>query len=125
MIKNLQERVAIMQMEKDAVLDLWKMSLKSIDMLEEELKIIQIGGKHLKTQDEQIHHIRESYSEVIRALELKLLEAKENFMKHQSSCQCTKKKIEQLTQEKQDIMLKYTILQKEVVENGMFFQSFL
>ncbi|XP_015593080.1 nucleoprotein TPR [Cephus cinctus] len=116
MILNLQKRIAIVQMEKDSVFQLWQMALKAVDILEEELKVFQKDGKGGKCYEEQVNSIKETYSEAIKALEIKLVQAKENFLKHQSRWESCRNKIEALNKEKNDIAQKYTALQKDALE---------
>ncbi|XP_066589407.1 uncharacterized protein MCAP_0864-like [Prorops nasuta] len=116
MIKNLQERLSIMQMEKDSTSQLWQMSLKAVNSLENELKASQTNEKGNKYYEEQINSIRETYSDAIKTLEEKLLQAKENFIKQQSVYESNKEKLQSLTKEKEDIVEKLNQLQREALQ---------
>ncbi|KAI4479497.1 hypothetical protein M0804_010894 [Polistes exclamans] len=115
-IMNLQERITILQMEKDSVYQLWQMALKAVNALEEELKNFKTDGKSSKLYEEHIDNVKETYSEAIKALEGKLLQARENFVKQQALWETSKDKIEDLLKEKADIARKYENLQKDIQE---------
>ncbi|XP_076236872.1 uncharacterized protein LOC143180793 isoform X2 [Calliopsis andreniformis] len=115
-VANLQERITLLEAEKDSVLQLWHISLNTISALEEELRGIRTDGKNTKFYQEQVHIIKESYTEAIKMLEDKLSHVKDNFVKHQTLYQTSKERVENLTKEKDDLMEKYRSLQKEAQE---------
>lgn len=115
---NLQERLAVLQMEKDSVFQLWQIALKTVDALEEELKSLRTDGKSSKLYAEHIDNVKETYSEAIKALEGKLLQARENFLKQQALWETSKDKIEDLLKEKADVTRKYEAFQKDALEKG-------
>ncbi|XP_076760674.1 uncharacterized protein LOC143429110 [Xylocopa sonorina] len=110
-IANLQERILLLEREKDSALQLWHISLNTISALEEELKRFRTDGRGTKFYQEQANVIKESYSEAIKMLEEKLAQAKENFLKHQALYQSTKEKVDALTKEKNELSEKYRSLQ--------------
>ncbi|KAG7198609.1 hypothetical protein KM043_005970 [Ampulex compressa] len=112
-LANLQERIVLLQMEKDSALQLWHVSLKAIDVLEEELRNYRKDGKGSKFYEEQVNVVKETYSDAIKALEEKLLQAKENFLKQQSLWENSKSKIEALAKEKNNVVQKFAMLQSE------------
>ncbi|XP_043682837.1 sodium channel and clathrin linker 1-like isoform X2 [Vespula pensylvanica] len=116
LIMNLQERLAVLQMEKDSVFQLWQIALKTVGALEEELKSFRSDGKSSKLYEEHIDNVKETYSEAIKALEGKLLQARENFLKQQALWETSKDKIEDLLKEKTDVTRKYEALQKDTLE---------
>ncbi|KAK2583161.1 hypothetical protein KPH14_009184 [Odynerus spinipes] len=116
MIMNLQERITVLQMEKDSAFQLWQIALKAIDALEEELKSIRTDGRSSKLYEDHINNVKETYSEAIKALEGKLLQARENFFKQQALWETSKNKIEELLKEKADITRKYEVFQKDSLE---------
>ncbi|XP_012288589.1 paramyosin [Orussus abietinus] len=116
MILNLQKRVAILQMEKDTTNQLWQMSLRAVDVLDTELKTFKKNGKDIRTYEEQVKNIKEAYSEAIKALEEKLVQTKENFIKHQSNWSENKQKFETLQKEKQDLAVKFDMFRQEVMK---------
>ncbi|CAL7936693.1 unnamed protein product [Xylocopa violacea] len=109
-IANLQERIVLLETEKDSALQLWHISLNTISALEEELKRFRMDGRGTKFYQEQATVIKESYSEAIKMLEEKLAQAKENFLKHQALYQSTKEKVEALTKERNELSEKYRSL---------------
>lgn len=115
-VSNLEERIALLQTEKESVLQLWHISLNTIDVLEEELKASRVDGKSTKFYQEQANTIKETYSEAIKALEGKLLQAKENFLRQQALCQTNKERIESLSRERDDVVHKFTYLERESQE---------
>ncbi|KAL2731063.1 myosin-11-like [Vespula squamosa] len=116
LIMNLQERLNVLQMEKDSVFQLWQIALKTVNALEEELKSLRTDGKSSKLYEEHIDNVKETYSEAIKALEGKLLQARENFLKQQALWETSKDKIEDLLKEKTDITRKYEAFQKDTLE---------
>lgn len=116
LVMNLQERLAVLQMEKDSVFQLWQIALKTVGALEEELKSFRSDGKSSKLYEEHIDNVKETYSEAIKALEGKLLQARENFLKQQALWETSKDKIEDLLKEKTDVTRKYEALQKDTLE---------
>ncbi|XP_035737293.1 sodium channel and clathrin linker 1-like isoform X1 [Vespa mandarinia] len=116
LIMNLQERLAVLQMEKDSVFQLWQIALKTVTALEDELRCLRTDGKSTKLYEEHIDNVKETYSEAIKALEGKLLQARENFLKQQALWETSKDKIEDLLKEKADITRKHEIYQKDTLE---------
>ncbi|XP_014485096.1 PREDICTED: myosin heavy chain, non-muscle-like isoform X2 [Dinoponera quadriceps] len=106
MITNLKERIAALQAEKDSAVQLWQVSMKAVDALEQELRTRPVDSKDVKFYEEQLKDVRQSYSEAIKALESKLLQAKENFTKQQSLWVSSKETIETLKWEKQELTKK-------------------
>ncbi|XP_031839651.2 uncharacterized protein LOC116430106 [Nomia melanderi] len=115
-IANLQERLILLETEKDSALQLWHISLNTISALEEELRGLRTNGKDTKFYQDQANAIKESYSEAIKMLEAKLTQAKDNFIKHQTLYQTSKERVEHLTKEKDDVVEKYRNLQKQALE---------
>ncbi|XP_076276869.1 uncharacterized protein LOC143207363 [Lasioglossum baleicum] len=115
-VANLQERLVLLETEKDSALQLWHISLNTINALEEELRGFRANGKDTKFYQDQAYAIKESYSEAIKMLEEKLTQAKDNFIKHQTLYHTTKQRVESLTKEKDELMEKYRNLQKEAQE---------
>ncbi|XP_011497806.1 PREDICTED: intracellular protein transport protein USO1-like [Ceratosolen solmsi marchali] len=119
-ITNLEKRITILQMEKDSVFQLWQMSLQTIDAMENELKTIYkkdtSATENPQFYQEQINNIKETYSEAIITLESKLVAAKENFFTQQTVCEKSKYRIEQLIQEKNDIIQQLSIYQQQSME---------
>lgn len=117
-LENLEKRITVLQMEKDSMFQLWQMSLKAIDVLEEELKTFQKDGKGSKFYEDQVNSVKQSYSEAINILEGKLIQAKENVIKHQLLLESNKEKLEELKKEKEDFQRQistqqYSTLEKE------------
>lgn len=118
MIRNLKEHIAVVEMEKDSAIQLWQVSMKAVDALEQELKTRSVDNRDAKFYEEQLKDVRQSYSEAIKALESKLLQAKENFAKQQSLWMSSKETIEALKREKQEIAKKLQELQQDVQQKG-------
>lgn len=114
-IENLKKQLIITQMEKDSMHQLWQMSLKAVDALEEEIKLSQYDDKENKYNDERVNTVKETYSEAIKALEEKLIQAKENFTKHQTLLESSRQKIDSLNVEKKDLEGKIHSLQKDLI----------
>ena len=112
-LSNLQTRLSIMEKEKETVFQLWQTSLTAIDALEEELKLTQTDGKATKYYEEQVNHVKETYSEAIRAMEAKLIQAKENFVKNQALWEINRERTETLSKEKIELERKIAIFQNE------------
>lgn len=110
-IENLQERIVLLESEKDSAMQLWHISLNTISALEDQLKGLHIDGKGTKFYQEQANAIKESYSEAIKMLEEKLGLAKDNFIKYQTLYETNKEKINNLTKEKDELLEKYKNLQ--------------
>ncbi|XP_078042391.1 uncharacterized protein LOC144472857 isoform X1 [Augochlora pura] len=115
-LANLQERLVLLETEKDSALQLWHISLNTISALEEELQGLRTNGKGTKYYQEQANAIKESYSEAIKMLEEKLTQTKDNFIKHQTLYQTSKERVESLTKEKDQLLDKYRNLQTEYQE---------
>ncbi|XP_046434622.1 sodium channel and clathrin linker 1-like isoform X1 [Neodiprion fabricii] len=123
MISNLQKRITIVQMEKESVFQLWQMALKAIDILEEELRGFHRDGKGTKFYEEQMNGVRETYSDAIKALEAKLVQARENFIKQQTLWETSKDKINVLTTEKDELLRQFLNLQKDSQEKDLAAQQ--
>jgi len=117
-IMNLKEHIAVLQMEKDSAVQLWQVSMKAVDALEQELKTRLVDNRDAKFYEEQLKDVRQSYSEAIKALESKLLQAKENFAKQQSVWMSSKETIEALKREKQEIATRFQDLQRDTQQKG-------
>lgn len=117
-VENLQERITLLETEKESVLQLWHISLNTISALEEELRGCRTDGKGTKFYQEQVNVIKESYSEAIKMLEEKLSHAKDNFIKHQTLYQTSKERLETVTKEKDELLEKFRSLQKDAQEKG-------
>ncbi|KAK9297910.1 hypothetical protein QLX08_008566 [Tetragonisca angustula] len=110
-IQNLQERIMLLETEKDSALQLWHISLDTVSALEDQLKGFHVDGKGTKFYQEQANAIKESYSEAIKMLEEKLALARNNFIKHQTLYENSKERINSLTREKNELVEKYRNLQ--------------
>jgi len=121
-VTNLKERIAILQMEKDSAVQLWQVSMKAIDALEQELRTRPIDNRDVKFYEEQLNDVRQSYSEAIKALESKLLQAKENFTKQQSLWMTSKETMETLQREKREVTKRFEELQQNVQQKGQLFR---
>jgi len=117
-IRNLKEHIAVLQMEKDSAVQLWQVSMKAVDALEQELRTRSVDNKDAKFYEEQLKDVRQSYSEAIKALESKLLQAKENFAKQQSLWMSSKETIETLKREKQEIATRFQEFQQDIQQKG-------
>lgn len=117
-IMNLKEHIAVLQMEKDSAVQLWQVSMKAVDALEQELKTRPVDNRDTKFYEEQLKDVRQSYSEAIKALEGKLLQTKENFAKQQSAWMSSKETIEALKREKQEIATRFQELQQDAQQKG-------
>lgn len=100
--ENLQKQISIIQLEKESVIQLWQMALKAVDTLEQELKGTHKDGKTIAYYEGQVNNVKETYSEAIKELEIKLLQVKENFTKHQALWDSTREKMTELKNEKTD-----------------------
>ncbi|XP_053999406.1 repetitive organellar protein-like [Hylaeus anthracinus] len=112
-IANLQERIALLETEKDSVLQLWHISLNTVSALEEELKRLRMDERGTQFYQEQANVIKKSYSEAIKMLEEKLSQAKENFIKHELLYRTSTEKVESLSKEKNELLEKFKSLQKD------------
>lgn len=108
-------------MEKDSAVQLWQVSMKAVDALEQELRTRPVDSKDAKFYEEQLKDVRQSYSEAIKALESKLLQAKENFAKQQSLWMSSKETIETLKREKQELTRKLQEYQQNAQQKGQLF----
>ncbi|XP_044018136.1 spindle pole body component 110-like isoform X2 [Aphidius gifuensis] len=113
LIDNLKKQMTIIQFEKESIYQLWQMSLKAVDTLEEEIKLSKYNFN-----DKQVNTIKETYSEAIKALEEKLVQAKNNFIKYEKLWETGKLKIEELNNEKTNIEKKYKSLQDNLMKNN-------
>lgn len=120
-VTNLKERITVLQMEKDSAVQLWQVLMNAVDALEEELKTRPVDSKDVKFYEEQLKDVRQSYSEAITALEIKLLQAKENFAKQQSMYATSKETIESLKHEKQEMARRHKEFQQDVQRRGQSF----
>ncbi|EFN61132.1 hypothetical protein EAG_15521 [Camponotus floridanus] len=104
-ITNLKEQIATLRTEKDSALQMVQVLWKTVDELqsEQKLRIDQINCKDVKLYEEQLEIVKQQYSEVIKALENKLLKIKDDFAKQQSQWITSKETIEILKREKQEI----------------------
>lgn len=119
-IANLKERIALLQMEKDSAIQLWQVSMKAIDALEQELRTrpTETDSRDAKYYEEQLKDVRQSYSEAIKALENKLLQTKENFAKQQSLWTTSKETIETLKREKHELTRRLEESQQSAQQKG-------
>lgn len=117
-ILNLKERIAILQMEKDSAVQLWHISMKAVDTLEQELRTCLVDGKDVKFYEERLKDVKQLYSQAIKTLENKLLQAKENFVKQQSLWMNSKETIESLKKEKQEMAKKLQEFQQDTEQKG-------
>lgn len=122
-LTNLEQRITILQMEKDSVTQLWHMALKAIDVLEEELKSAHKEDRSSKFYQEQINNVKESYSEAIKLLETKLTGAKDDFFQQQQLWEKSKEKVAQLTKEKNDVIQEMNLIQKQTSEKDKHYQE--
>ncbi|XP_012217307.1 sodium channel and clathrin linker 1-like [Linepithema humile] len=113
-VTNLKEQIAVLQIEKDSAVQLWQVSMKAVDALEQELRTRPTDNRDVKFYEEQLKDVRQSYSEAIRALEDKLLQTKENFTKQQSLWMTSKETIESLRREKQEMMKRLQEFQENI-----------
>lgn len=121
MVTNLKEQIAVLQIEKDSAVQLWQVSMKAVDALEQELRTRPTDNRDVKFYEEQLKDVRQSYSEAIRALENKLLQTKENFTKQQSLWMTSKETIESLRREKQEMMKRLQEFQENAQQKGQLF----
>lgn len=105
--------MTIIQFEKESIYQLWQMSLKAVETLEEEIKLSKYNFN-----DKQVNNIKETYSEAIKALEEKLVQAKNNFLKYEKLWEAGKLKIEELNNEKINYEKKYNSLQDNLMKNN-------
>ena len=117
-IQNLQERIMLLETEKDSALQLWHISLDTVSALEDQLKGFHVDEKGTKFYQEQANAIKESYSEAIKMLEEKLALARNNFIKHQTLYENSKERINSLTREKNELVEKYRNLQTSAQDKG-------
>ncbi|XP_014206587.1 uncharacterized protein LOC106638076 [Copidosoma floridanum] len=115
-VTNLEKRVTILQMEKESVFQLWQMALKAIDVLEEETKTFRREDKNVHIHQEQINNIKETYSDAIKVLESKLIEAKENFFQQQVLWEKSQDKIDQMTKERDDLLQQLNNFKQQISE---------
>ncbi|XP_014220453.1 spindle pole body component 110-like [Trichogramma pretiosum] len=123
MLMNLEKRITVLQMEKDSVYQLWQMALKSIDILEEELKSVHKMDKNAMFYQHHINSLKESYSEAINVLESKLIAGKENFFEQQAQWAKSKDEIDILSKEKNDIAQQLNTLQQQFIQKEKEYQS--
>ncbi|XP_008558396.1 uncharacterized protein LOC103578921 [Microplitis demolitor] len=114
-IDNLKKQISIIQLEKESMFQLWQMSLKAVDVLEQELKATHPSdGKTSEYYEEQINNVKEAYSEAIKVLEAKLIQVRDNFTKHQTLWESARDKLTQLKNEKTDLENKIVYLENEL-----------
>ncbi|KAK0176711.1 hypothetical protein PV328_000822 [Microctonus aethiopoides] len=116
-IENLQKQIQLLQLEKDSMFELWQMALKAVDTLEQELIKTHKDEKITKYYEEQVNNIKETYSTAITALETKLIQVKENFVKQQTLWHSTREQIDKLTREKTELEGKLINLQNNLSFN--------
>ncbi|XP_011868070.1 PREDICTED: sodium channel and clathrin linker 1-like [Vollenhovia emeryi] len=114
MMRNLKEHIAVLQMEKDSAVQLWQVSMKAVDALEQELRARAVDNRDARFYEERLKDVRQSYSEAIKALESKLLQAKENFATQQSLWMSSKETMEALKREKREAATRLEELQRDV-----------
>lgn len=117
-IANLQERIALLETEKDSVLQLWHISLNTVSALEEESKRLRTNERGTRFYQERANAIKESYSEAIKMLEEKLSQSKDNFVKHQTLYRTSKERVDSLNKEKNELLEKYQSLRNDAVDKG-------
>lgn len=117
-IKNLQERITLLETEKDSALQLWHISLNTVSALEDQLKGFRGDGKGTKFYETQANAIKESYSAAIKILDKELALVRNNFIKYQTLYENSKEKINSLTREKDEILEKYRNLQTSAHDKG-------
>lgn len=115
-IANLQERIALLETEKDSVLQLWHISLNTVSALEEESKRLRTNERGTRFYQERANAIKESYSEAIKMLEEKLSQSKDNFVKHQTLYRTSKERVDSLNKEKNELLEKYQSLRNDAVD---------
>ncbi len=57
---NLKEHITVLQMEKDFAVQLYQMSMKAVDTLEQELKTHPVDNSNAIFYEEQLKNIRQS-----------------------------------------------------------------
>lgn len=119
-ITNLKEQIATLRTEKDSALQMVQVLWKTVDELqsEQKLRIEQIDCKDVKLYEEQLEIVKQQYSEVIKALENKLLKIKNDFAKQQSQWITSKETIEILKREKQEMENNLQDFQRTVQQKG-------
>lgn len=125
MVTNLKERIAVLQMEKDSVIQLWQISMKAVDTLEQKLRSHPTDDRDVKFYEEQLKDIRQSYSEAIKALENKLFQTKENFAKQRSAWATSKETIDILKREKEEMAKKLQEFQQDTQQRGQLLMYYL
>lgn len=119
-ITNLKEQIATLKTEKDSTLQMVQVLWKTVDELqsEQKLRIEQIDCKDVKLYEKQLEIVKQQYSEVIKALENKLLKIKDDFAKQQSQWITSKETIEILKREKQEMENNLQDFQRTVQQKG-------
>lgn len=120
-ITNLKEQIAILKTEKDSTLQMVEMLLKNTNTLEQKLETKQIDSCQVKLHEEQLEIVKQSYSEVIKALENKLYKVKSDFAKQQSFWMTSNNTIEILKREKQEMENNLQDLQRIIQQKGKLF----
>ncbi|XP_015115276.1 golgin subfamily A member 6-like protein 6 [Diachasma alloeum] len=114
-VDNLKKQIALIQLERDSMFQLWQMALKTVETLENEIKTSHNDVTAHRYYEEQVNHVKETYSEAIKALESKLIQAKENFVKHQTLWESCRERVEFLNQEKSELERKIQNLQNDLL----------
>lgn len=120
-ITNLKEQIAILKTEKDSTLQMVEMLLKNTNVLEQKLETKQVDNFQVKLYEEQLEIVKQSYSEVIKALENKLYKVKNDFAKQQSLWMTNNDTIEILKREKQEMENNLQDLQRTIQQKGKLF----
>ncbi|XP_063991864.1 repetitive organellar protein-like isoform X2 [Diachasmimorpha longicaudata] len=102
-IDNLKKQISLVQLEKDSMFQLWQMALKTVETLENEIKASHNDVTAHRYYEEQVNNVKETYSEAIKALESKLVQAKENFIKHQALWESCRERVDVLNREKSEL----------------------
>ncbi|XP_017890819.1 coiled-coil domain-containing protein 18-like [Ceratina calcarata] len=122
-LANLQERIALLETEKNSAMQLWHISLNTISALEDELKVFRKDGRGQKFYQEQANAIKGSYSEAIKILEEKLAQARDSFVRYQALYQASNEKIDNLTKENNELLEKYKSLQDKDRNNQLTIET--
>uniref|UniRef100_A0A0C9QEW1 DDB_G0290503_0 protein n=1 Tax=Fopius arisanus TaxID=64838 RepID=A0A0C9QEW1_9HYME len=116
-IDNLKQQITLIQLEKDSMFQLWQMALKTVETLDNEVKTSHNDVAAHRYYEEQVNHVKETYCEAIKVLESKLVQAKENFIKHQGLWESCRDRVECLNQEKSELQREIQNLQNDLLIN--------
>lgn len=86
MIENLKKQLATLAKEKESVVQLWQTSLKTIDYLEEELRLYE-GRTHGYVPRSEIKKLKTSYEGQIEALHNKIEESNCKLQEIRKTCE--------------------------------------